>query len=171
MDLFKADFGLMFWMFVGFLILFLILWKFAWPVILKTVDKRADLIDKGVEYAQNAKIQLDNAQQQADRMLQQTLTQQAEMLRDADRMKTQIIEEARGAAQKEAQKVMDAARLSIEQQQKQAEKQFRDQVSDFALNIARKVVRKEMDDPKAQSQLVNTYLDEIENSNDKNVKQ
>ncbi|MDO5394683.1 MAG: F0F1 ATP synthase subunit B [Bacteroidales bacterium] len=171
MDLFKADFGLMFWMFVGFLILFLILWKFAWPVILKTVDKRADLIDKGVEYAQNAKIQLDNAQQQADRMLQQTRTQQAEMLRDADRMKTQIIEEARGAAQKEAQKVMDAARLSIEQQQKQAEKQFRDQVSDFALNIARKVVRKEMDDPKAQSQLVNTYLDEIENSNDKNVKQ
>lgn len=171
MDLFKADFGLMFWMFVGFLILFLILWKFAWPVILKTVDKRADLIDKGVEYAQNAKIQLDNAQQQADRMLQQTRTQQAEMLRDADRMKTQIIEEARGAAQKEAQKVMDAARLSIEQQQKQAEKQFRDQVSDFALNIARKVVRKEMDDPKAQSQLVNTYLDEIENSNDKKVKQ
>ena len=166
MELFKPDFGLVFWMFVGFAVLFFILWKFAWPVILKTVDKRADLIDKGVEYAQNAKIHLDNAQKESEKMLNQTRAQQADMLRDADHMKTQIIEEARTAAQQEAQKVMDAARVSIAQQQKQAEKQFRDQVSDFALNIAAKVVKNQMADPKAQSELVNTYLDEIENNND-----
>ena len=153
-------------MFVGFGILFLILWKFAWPVILKTVDNRADLIDKGVEYAQNAKIHLDNAQKESEKMLNDTRAQQADMLREADRMKTQIIEEARGAAQKEAQKVMDAARVSIEQQQQEAEKQFRDQVSTFALDIAQKVVKKEMANPTAQSQLVNTYLDEIEKNND-----
>ena len=87
------------------------------------------------------------------------------MLREADRMKTQIIEEARGAAQQEAQKVMDQARVSIEQQQKQAEQQFRNQVSEFALDIAQKVVKKQMADPKAQSQLVNSYLDEIEKNN------
>ena len=162
MELFSPDFGLIFWMFVGFAILFLILWKCAWPVILKTVDNRADLIDKGVEYAQNAKIQLDNARQEADKYLQDARARQADMLREADKMKTQIIEEARGAAQKEAQKVMDSARLSIEQQQKEAEKQFRDQVSEFALDIARKVVKTEMADPNAQSKLVNTYLDEIE---------
>ena len=166
MELFTPDFGLVFWMFVAFAVLFFILWKFAWPVILKTVDKRADLIDKGVEYAQNAKIHLDNAQKESEKMLNQTRAQQADMLRDADRMKTQIIEEARTAAQQEAQKVMDAARVSIAQQQKQAEKQFRDQVSDFALNIAAKVVKNQMADPKAQSELVNTYLDEIENNND-----
>ena len=61
MDLFTPDFGLIFWMFISFAVLFFILWKFAWPVILKTVDSRADLIDKGVEYAQNAKQQLDEA--------------------------------------------------------------------------------------------------------------
>ena len=165
MELFTPDFGLIFWMFVGFAILFLILWKFAWPVILKSVDERADLIDKGVEYAQNAKVQLDNAREEADKVIQQARTQQADMLREADKMKTQIIEEARGAAQLEAQKVMEAAKLSIQQQQKAAEKQFRDQVSDFALDIARKVVKDQMADPKAQSKLVNTYLDEIENKN------
>lgn len=165
MELFTPDFGLVFWMFVGFAILFLILWKFAWPVILKSVDQRADLIDKGVEYAQNAKLQLDNAQNQAQQYVQQARAQQAEMLREADKMKNQIIEEARGAAQQEAQKVMDAARVSIQQQQKAAEKQFRDQVSQFALDIAQKVVRKDLADPKAQSQLVNTYLDEIEKKN------
>jgi F-type H+-transporting ATPase subunit b len=165
MELFTPDFGLVFWMFVGFAVLFLILWKFAWPIILKTVDSRADLIDKGVEYAQNAKHQLDNARNEAEKYLQEARMQQADMLREADKMKTQIIEEARGAAQKEAQKVMEAAQLSIAQQQKEAEQQFRNQVSEFALNIAQKVVKNQMADPKAQSQLVNSYLDEIENNN------
>lgn len=65
MDLFKVDFGLTVWMFISFVILLFILWKFAWPAILKGVDQRADLIDKGVEYAQNAKEQLDNAKEES----------------------------------------------------------------------------------------------------------
>ena len=165
MELFTPDFGLIFWMFVGFAILFLILWKFAWPVITKTVDDRADLIDKGVEYAQNSRKQLDNARDEAQKYIDDARRQQADMLREADKMKTQIIEEARGAAQKEAQKVMDAAKVSIEQQQKQAEQQFRNQVSEFALDIAQKVVKNQMADPNAQSKLVNTYLDQIEDKN------
>lgn len=167
MQLFTPDFGLVFWMFVSFAVLFFILWKFAWPVILKTVDKRADLIDKGVEYAQNAKEQLDNARGQAQAYIDEARRQQADMLRQADKMKTQIIEEARVAAQKEAQKVMDQAKVTIQQQQKQAEAQFRNQVSDFALQIAAKVVKTEMADQKAQAQLVNTYIDQIENDNKK----
>lgn len=165
MELFTPDFGLVFWMFVGFAILFLILWRFAWPVIIKSIDSRADLIDKGVEYAQNAKEQLDNARAEADKYIAEARTQQAQMLRDADKMKNQIIEEARAAASKEAQKVMDAAKLSIEQQQKEAQKQLRNQVSEIALEIAGKIVKDNMADDEAQSRLVNTYLDQIESKN------
>lgn len=165
MELFTPDFGLIFWMFVAFAVLFFILWKFAWPVILKNVDSRADLIDKGVEYAQNAKQQLDNARREADTYLAEARRQQADMLRDADRLKTQIIEEARSAAQVEAQKVMDAAKLQIMQQQKEAEHQFRNQVSEFALDIAEKVVKNNMADRKAQTKLVDSLLDEIESKN------
>lgn len=162
MDLFTPDTGLVIWMFIGFAVLFFILWKWAWPVILKTIDQRADLIDKGVEYAQSAKQQLDNARTEAGKYIDEARRRQADMLRDADKMKTQIIEEARSAAQVEAQKVMEAAKLSIQQQQKQAETQFRNQVSQFALDIAQKVVKDQMADPKAQSKLVNTYLDDLE---------
>ncbi len=165
MELFTPDFGLVFWMFVAFAILFVVLWKFAWPVILNNVDSRADLIDKGVEYAQNAKSQLDNARQQAQQCITEARRQQADMLRDADRLKTQIIEEARSAAQVEAQKVMDAAKIQIQQQQKEAERQFRNQVSEFALDIAEKVVKNQMADKQAQTKLVNSLLDEIENKN------
>ncbi len=162
MELFTPDFGLVFWMFVAFGILFLFLWKFAWPAILKGVDDRAELIDKGVEYAQAAKQQLDNARKEAEEYLNDARRQQADILRDADKMKTQIIEQARSAAQVEAQKVMENAKLQIQQQQKEAQQQFRNQVSDFALQIAGKIINRQMADDKAQNELVETMLDDIE---------
>lgn len=162
MELFTPDFGLIFWMFLAFAVLFFILWKWAWPVILKTVDQRADLIDKGVEYAQSAKEQLDNARQDAQEVLNEARRQQADILREADRLKTQIIEQARAAAGIEAQKVMDNAKQQIEQQQKEAQQQFRNQVSEFALDIASKVVKDRLSDDEKQTQLVNSLLDEIE---------
>lgn len=165
MELFTPDFGLVFWMFVSFAVLFLVLYKWGWPVIVKTIENRADLIDKGVEYAQEAKNQLDNAQQQAQDYISQARAQQAEMLREADKMKNQIIEEARENARTEAKKVMDSAKLAIEQERKEAQLQFRNEVSEFALEIAEKVVRKNLDNQKAQSQLVETLLDEMETKN------
>lgn len=165
MELFTPEFGLIFWMFVAFAILFLVLAKWGWPAIMKMIEGRADLIDKGVEYAQNAKEQLDHAREEANKYIEEARKQQAEMLRDADKMKTRIIEEARAAASKEAQKVMDAAKVSIGQERKEAELRFRDEVSSFALDIATKVVRNQMSDQKAQTRLVNSLLDEIENKN------
>ncbi len=162
MELFTPDYGLIFWMFIAFGVLFLVLWKFAWPMILKSVDERADLIDKGVEYAQEAKIQLDNARSEAEEYLNTARKEQAQILRDADKMKTQIIEQARVADQAEAQKVMDNAKLQIQQQQKEAQQQFRNQVSEFAIQIAGKIVKNQMKEDEAQNKLVNSMLDQIE---------
>lgn len=165
MELFTPDFGLVFWMFVAFGVLFLVLWRFAWPIILKTVDSRADLIDKGVEYAQEAKEQLDNARQQADSFLNEARRQQADMLREADRMKTQIIEQARKEAQAAAAKEMENAKIQIQQQQKEAQQQFRNQVSNFAFDIAGKIIGQQMSADKAQEQFVDKMLDQLENKN------
>ena len=165
MELFTPDFGLIFWMFVSFAILFVILWRWGWPAIMKGGSDRADLIDKGVEYAQSAKEQLDHAREEADKYIAEARRQQADMLREADKMKTQIIEEARVAAQTEAKKVMDNAKLTIEQERKVAQEQFRNEVSAFALDIAQKVVRNQLKEEKAQEKLVNSLLDEIEKQN------
>lgn len=104
MELFTPEFGLVFWMFVAFAVLFLLLWKLAWPGILKTVDSRADLIDKGVEYAQRAKEQLDNARAEAKSIIDEARRQQGDMIRESEKLKTQMVEQARSAAKAEAQK-------------------------------------------------------------------
>ena len=162
MELFTPDFGLVFWMFIAFIVLFFVLAKWGWPVILKNMDERADTIDKGVEYAREAKAQLDSARADAQKFIEEAQTKQAEMLRDAAKMKSQLIEDARREASEESKKVMDAAKVSIEQSRKEAELQFRNEVSKFSLEIAEKMVRNQLKSDKAQTELVNKLLDEIE---------
>ena len=162
MELFKPDFGLVFWMFVVLVLLCILLGKYAWPVIIKMMTERADLIDKGVVYAQEAKEHLDNAKAEADKYIQEAKRQQSEILREAAKMKSQIIEDAKQAASVEAQKVMDAARAAIEQERKEAQLQFRNDVSQFSILIAEKLLRDKMSDQKAQSQLVDKLLSEID---------
>lgn len=165
MELFTPEFGLVFWMFVAFALLFFILAKFAWPFIVNSLEERAEMIDKGVLYAQNAKEQLDNAKAEAEKYVVEAQMKQAEILRDAAKMKSQIIEDAKAAASVEAKKVMDAAKLAIEQARKESELQFRNEVSAFALDIAEKMVRKNMADDKAQTELVDKLLNEVETKN------
>jgi ATP synthase F0, B subunit len=164
MELFTPELGLVFWMFIAFIILFFVLAKWGWPIIIKNMEQRADTIDKGVEYAKEAKAQLDSARADAQKFLDDARKQQAEILRDAAKMKSQIIEEAKKEASEEAKKVMDAAKVSIEQSRKEAELQFRDEVSKFSLDIAEKMVRNQLKSDKAQTELVNKLLDEIENN-------
>lgn len=149
-------------MFVAFILLFLVLAKWGWPVIIKMMDKRASTIDEGGENARQAKEQLDNARAEADRYMKEVMAKQQEMLRDAQKMKTEIIEQARNEAAKVAQGEMDAAKVSIEQARKQAESQIRDEVSRFSIEIAEKMMRSQLKDTKAQTELVNKMLDDIE---------
>ena len=165
MELFKLEFGLVFWMFVAFLCLYFILAKWAWPFIIKSMEDRADLIDKGVAYAQEAKSQLDNAKAEADKLVAEARSQQADILRDANKMRNQIISDARGEATVEAKKVAEAAQLSIEQARKESEKQLRQEVSEIALQIAEKVLRSNVSNDKAQQELVEKYLNEVETKN------
>jgi F-type H+-transporting ATPase subunit b len=165
MELFKPEFGLAFWMFIAFLCLFAILAKWAWPFIIKSMEDRADLIDKGVAYAQEAKMHRDNAKAEADKVLSEAHAKQNEILREAEKMRNQLIENARSEAAIEAKKVTDAAQVSIEQARKETEKQLRLEVGDLALQIAEKVIRRNIAGDDAQRALVDQYLSEVEAKN------
>ena len=162
MELFTPDFGLVFWMFIAFILLFLVLAKWGWPAIIKSMDERASTIDRGVEDAKQAKEQLDNAREEAKKYVEEAQRRQAEILRDADKMKTDIIEQARHEAAEAARKEMEAAKVSIDQARKEAELQFRNEVGKFSIEIAEKMVRNSLSEGKAQTELVNKLLDEIE---------
>lgn len=162
MALFQPEIGLIFWMLVIFLIIFGILAKYAWPIIVQSIEQRAELIDNGVKYAHDAREELEKVHVQVDNMLMDAHRKQLEILQEAELMKQDLIKKAKKDATDEAQKVMESAKLSIEQAQREAEQQIRKQVERLSLDIAGKVLRERLSDDSSQLQLVNRMLDELE---------
>lgn len=161
MALFEPEFGLIFWMLVVFLILLGILAKYAWPAIIKSIEKRADFIDKGVEYTREAENLKNQAEIDAKALLEDARRKQLEVLQDTQRLKQNMIAEARNSAETEAQKVLEAARLSAEQMKQEAEVQLKKRVGRLSLEIAGRVIRKDLTGDRAQEELVEKYLEEM----------
>lgn len=161
MELFKPEFGLVFWMLIVFLIILGILAKFAWPVIIRSIEERADFIDSGVKYTQDAIRKLNEAKEQARLMIEEAHKQQVDTLQETERMRQRMIEEAKEAARGEAQKLIEEAHDSIEQSKREAELQLQKQVGRLTLEVAGKLLRKDLEGDGEQEALVDRILDEM----------
>ena len=157
MGLFKPEIGLVFWMLVVFLIILAILAKYAWPVIIRSIEQRADFIDSGVKFTREAKQRLDEVETKVEEMLAEAHRKQLAALQETERMKREMIENAKKEAADEVRKMMEEAK-------REAEKQMRRQVSRLSLEIAEKVLRKDLSKDTAQVELVDRMLDELESA-------
>ena len=161
MGLFKPEIGLVFWMLVVFLIILAILAKYAWPVIIRSIEQRADFIDSGVKFTREAKQRLDEVETKVEEMLAEAHRKQLAALQETER---EMIENAKKEAADEVRKMMEEAKASMEQAKREAEKQMRRQVSRLSLEIAEKVLRKDLSKDTAQVELVDRMLDELESA-------
>ena len=84
-------------------------------------------------------------------------------MQQTERLKREMIAEARKAAENEAKQERVAAYLSIEQAKREAELQLRKQVASLSLQVAEKVMRKDLATDKNQMELIGKLLNELEN--------
>ena len=168
MGLFKPEIGLVFWMLVVFLIILAILAKYAWPVIIRSIEQRADFIDSGVKFTREAKQRLDEVETKVEEMLAEAHRKQLAALQETERMKREMIfgiqMRIKQCCADEVRKMMEEAKASMEQAKREAEKQMRRQVSRLSLEIAEKVLRKDLSKDTAQVELVDRMLDELESA-------
>lgn len=165
MQLFTPDIGLIFWMLVVFVTLVVILGRFVWPVILQSVRDRADLIDKGVSDAASAAKLLEETNLKIQTMLKETRSQQMQLLQESNKMRDKIIADAHLAGSQEVQKLLDEARLSMEKDKAKLDEQFRSEVSKFSLDIAEKLLQKNLQGDKAQQEVIDKMLNDIKTRN------
>ncbi|MDR0982733.1 MAG: F0F1 ATP synthase subunit B [Culturomica sp.] len=161
MTLFQPEFGLLFWMLVAFLIVLGILAKYAFPVIIRSMEKRADFIDSGVKYTQEAIERKNKADDDAQALLDETHRKQLELLRESEKIKQQIIAEAKENAASEGRKLLENARKSAEQIKTDAQNDIRNEAAMLSVKIAEKILRKELANTEEQQRLVELYMEEI----------
>jgi F-type H+-transporting ATPase subunit b len=129
---------------IVFLILVGFTMKFVWPPITAALDERARKIGEGLAAADKAKAELQAADKKVEQELAKTRTETATLLADAERRAQAIVEEAKGRATEEANKIVAAARVEAEQQTMKAREVLREQVAALAVKGAEQILRKEV---------------------------
>ena len=155
------DFGLFFWMFVAFLVVFLLLATFGFPVITGMVEERKNFIDESLRKAHEAQERLANIEKEGESILQEAREKQAQILREAAETRDAIVEQAQEKARTEGARLLDDAKIAIEQEKKAAIADIRSQVAALSVEIAEKVLKQNLKDEQSQMDLIDRMLDDI----------
>lgn len=153
--------GLFFWQLILFIGLVILLKKFAWGPILKSVGEREQGIQDALDEAEKARKEMQNLNADNARILKEARAERDLLLKEAREMKENIIAEAKEEAQIQANKVVEQAQATIEAEKQAAISDIKKQVADLSVDIAEKVVRGELSDKKKQIQLVEEMLKEV----------
>lgn len=167
MGLLTPDPGLLIWMLVIFGIVFFILAKYGFPVIIRMVDDRKAYIDQSLQAAREANEQLANVKQESERLLAQTHEEQGRILSEAVATRDRIIKEAQNRALAEGERLMEEMKKQIETEKESAIRDIRRQVAVLSVNIAEKIMRNKLADTEEQMKLIDCMLDEMIESSEK----
>ncbi len=162
MDLVTPSIGLVFWTSVSFICLLIILRKFAWKPILGALHEREQFIDNALNKAELAKQEMARLTSQNEELMKQARAERDEILKEAKVLKDSIVNEAKTSAQTEGAKLIEKARIEIENQKKAALAELKGQVSTLSLDIAERVLRSQLDDKAKQQDLVASLLKDVE---------
>tara|TARA_B110000444_G_scaffold92069_1_gene86989 strand:+ start:1201 stop:1695 length:495 start_codon:yes stop_codon:yes gene_type:complete len=161
MDLVTPGFGLIFWTSIVFIILLLLLKKFAWTPILENVDARNKSIEDALSAAEMARDEMSNLKNDNERILKEARAERDEMLKEAREIKATIVSEAKNIAKEEAEKMISSAKSVIETEKVAAVSELKNTVGALSIEIAEKVLKAELKDPEKQNAYINDMLKNI----------
>ena len=155
------DLGLLFWMMLAFLVVFGVLAKYGFPAIINMVDERNKYIDDSLRKAHEAQERLANIEQEGESILQEAREKQAQILKEAAETREVIVEQAQAKARQEGARLLEEARVAIEQEKRAAIADIRQQVATLSVEIAEKVLRASLKDDASQMALIDRMLDDV----------
>lgn len=161
MELVTPHIGLLFWTTLTFVILLVLLRKFAWKPILGAVHTREDNIQNALDAAKEAEEKMSALTAQNEDLLKQAREERDIILREAKEAKESIVSEAKGIAQTEADRILVAANEQIANERMKALTELKNQVGQLSLEIAEKILSTELDDKSKQEALVNNLVEDV----------
>ena len=154
MSLLTPNPGLIFWMLVVFLLVVFILAKFAWKPILNGLKERENEIQGALDLAERTKAEMVQLKSDNEKLIAEANAVRDRILRDAKAAADRTIQESKDVASVEAQKIIESARETIRQEQQVAVSKIRNEVATLSLEIAEKVLQRELKDKEAQQSLI-----------------
>lgn len=130
---------------ISFGIVFFILWRWGFPVILRTLDKRQAVIREGVENAERARRDLQEANARAEQLLQDARRQAQDTIAQASKAAAREASRIQEEAQERAHQIEQQQIARIRQEAAQAREELSRLVVNLSINAAGKVISKSVD--------------------------
>ena len=154
----KPDFGLIFWTVIIFLVLYFFLAKFAWKPIQNALTKRNHEIQESIDEAKLVQEQMSQLKEDNAKLLAEAREESTRIVKEAEAFAKKRKEEAVTEAKEAAKKVAADAQRDIANMRDSAMADLKKEVGVMALDIAEKVIRKELKNDPSQTALVNELV-------------
>jgi F-type H+-transporting ATPase subunit b len=151
------------WAAVFFVVLFAILTKVAWPKLQATLAAREQALTGSLRQAEATKAEADGVLADYRAKLADAQTQAQRIIDEGRRTGEQIVADARGRAEVEAQQIVTRAQADIAAERERAITALRAELAGLSIELASRVVGKSLDSA-AQRALVDSYIDELATS-------
>jgi len=162
MELLTPELGLFVWTLIAFIIVFLILKKFAWKPILSSLNEREKGIADSIASAERVKSEMATMQAENQKIMAEAREERTQMLKEAKDLKDKIVNEAKDQAKAEASKIISDARVQIDHLKMAAMTEVKNEVAALALQVAEKVLRKNLSTDADQSNYAKMLAEEVQ---------
>jgi F-type H+-transporting ATPase subunit b len=161
MELVNPGIGLIVWMTLAFLAILYILGKYAWKPIMKALKERESTIYDALNSAERAKEEMQKMKFSNEELLQEAKNERDAILATARKIKESIIEESKQKASEEADRIIMSAKESIQNEKMAAITELKDQLAELSLEVAKKVLQRELSEPKKQEEYIKELIKNV----------
>jgi len=161
MELLTPGTGLILWQAIVFVLLFILLSRLAWKPILASLKERETSISDALNTAEKARQEIASLKSDNEKLLKEAREERDKMLKDARDAANRLKDQAAADAKKQGDKIIEDARIAINIEKQAALKEVHTQVALFSLEVAEKLMKKNLAGDKAQKDLVDGYIKEL----------
>jgi len=161
MELLTPGTGLIIWQTIIFLMLILLLKKFAWGPIIQSLKEREEDISGALLAAEQAKNEMQQLSSDNEKLLSEARVERDSILKEAIVIANKIKEEAKEDTSAITAKMIEEAKASIENEKRAALADVKNMVANLSLEITEKLLKKQLGDVKEQKTLVTEYIKDL----------
>lgn len=161
MELLTPGTGLIIWQLIVFLLLVFLLAKLAWKPIITSLKEREKSIQDALDTAEKARLEMSKLKSDNENLLKQAREEREKILREAREASNRMKEEAQVEAKKSADRIVEDARAAIQAEKNTALKEVKSLVANLSLEVAGKILQKNLADDKAQKSLTQEYIKDL----------
>ncbi len=147
------------WQLAAFVLLLVVLRKYAFGPVTRILDERASRIRSSIETAERVQREMQEMEQRSRQLLEDSRRQGQQIVQQAQQAADRIQTTAQDQAKIQANEIVARSQVDIDRAKNEAMEDLRHQVADLAIAAASRVVRRELDS-KTHVQLINDVLSE-----------